>query len=225
MELTGCSVALVVFKDMCVLKVHFRNISIAGVIALLLRLILKASATWWLSHGNSIKRVIDIFEEIIDSLGATYEKSKDPKIKFVRDALLRHMILFNLLLADLLQTSNNFFKLSRSRTIQFSSLPSKVDRIKERLRKYIGNIETERLFFLNYADDYLHVTDQQSELSSLTWEKGLQNLTTEEWKQNFLQKIAPHSPKISCRNRCSIWKKATSFYVLLKYLMWITLTS
>ena len=124
--------------------------------------------------------MIGIFEEIIDSLGAIYEKSKDPEIKFVRDALLRHMILFNLLLADLLQTSNKFFKLSQNRTIQFSSLPSKVDRIKERLRKYIRNIETERLFFLNYADDYLHVTDQQSELSSLTWEKGLQNLTTEE---------------------------------------------
>ena len=124
--------------------------------------------------------MIGIFEEIIDSLGAIYEKSKDPEIKFVRDALLRHMILFNLLLADRLQTSNKFFKLSQNRTIQFSSLPSKVDRIKERLRKYIRNIETERLFFLNYAGDYLHVTDQQSELSSLTWEKGLQNLTTEE---------------------------------------------
>ena len=58
--------------------------------------------------------MINIFEEIIESLGAVYEKSKDPEIKFVRDALLRHMILFNLLLADLLQTSNNFFKLSRS---------------------------------------------------------------------------------------------------------------
>ena len=195
MELTQCPVALLVFKDMCVLKVHFRNISIAGAIALLLRLIQKASATWWLSHGNSIKRVIEIFEEIIDSLDAIYEKSKDPEIKFVRDALLRHMILFNLLLADLLQISNNFFKFSRCRTIQFSSLPSKVDRIKEHLRKYMGNIETDRSFFLNYADDYLHVADQQSELYSSTCKKGLQKLTTEEWKQNFLQKIACSFPK------------------------------
>ena len=132
-----------------------------------------------MSHGNSIKRVINIFEEIIDSLDAIHEKSKDPEIKFVRDALLPH-ILFNLLLADLLQISNSFFKFSRSRTIQFSSLPSKVDRLKERLRKYMGNIETDRSFFLNYADDYLHVADQQSELSSSTWEKGLQKLTTEE---------------------------------------------
>ena len=195
MELTRCPVALLVFKDMCVLKVHFRNISIAGAIALLLRFILKASGTWWLSHGNSIKRVIEIFEEIIDSLDAIYEKSKDPEIKFVRDALLRHMILFNLLLADLLQISNNFFKFSRCRTIQFSSLRSKVDRIKEHLRKYMGNIETDRSFFLNYADDYLHVADQQSELYSSTCKKGLQKLTTEEWKQNFLQKIAHPFPK------------------------------
>ena len=124
--------------------------------------------------------MIEIFEEIIDSLDAIYEKSKDPEIKFVRDALLRHMILFNLLLADLLQISNNFFKFSRCRTIQFSSLPSKVDRIKEHLRKYMGNIETDRSFFLNYADDYLHVADQQSELYSSTCKKGLQKLTTEE---------------------------------------------
>ena len=112
--------------------------------------------------------MIEIFEEIIDSLDAIHEKSKDPEIKFARDALLRHMILFNVLLADLLQISNSFFKFSRSRTIQFSSLLSKVDRLKERLRKYMGNIETGRSFFLNYADDYLHVADQQSELSSST---------------------------------------------------------
>ena len=124
--------------------------------------------------------MIEIFEEIIDSLDAIYEKSKDPEIKFVRDALLRHMILLNLLLADLLQIGNNFFKFSRCRTIQFSSLPSKVDRIKEHLRKYMGNIETDRSFFLNYTDDYLHVADQQSELYSSTCKKGLQKLTTEE---------------------------------------------
>ena len=90
------------------------------------------------------------------------------------------MILFNLFLADLLQISNNFLKFPQIRTIQFSSLPSKVDRMKERLRKYMENIETKRLFFLNYADDYLHVTDQRSELSRSTWEKGLQKLTKEE---------------------------------------------
>ena len=196
MELTRCPVALVVFKDMCISKDHFRNISIAGAIALLLRLILKASGNWWLSHGNSIKRMIEIFEEIIDSLDAIYEKSKDPEIKFVRDALLRHMILFNLLLADLLQISNNFFKFSQSRTIQFSSLPSKVDRIKERLRKYMGNIETDRSFFLNYADDYLHVADQQSELSSSTWEKDYKSSQRKNESKTFYKKLLTHSPKI-----------------------------
>ena len=73
--------------------------------------ILKASAT---------KRVIEIFEEIFDSLGSIYEKSKDLEINGVRDALLRHMILFNLFLVDLLQISKNFFKFLRSRTIQLS---------------------------------------------------------------------------------------------------------
>ena len=81
------------------------------------------------------------------------------------DALLRHdIILFNLLLADLLQISNNFYKFLQSRTIQFSSLPSKVDRMKEHFKKYVENIETERSFFLDYADNYLHAADQLSEL-------------------------------------------------------------
>ena len=133
-----------------------------------------------MGHGNSIKRAINIFEEIIDSLDTFYEKSKDPEIKGVRDTLLRHMILSNLFLANLLQISNNFFKFPLSWTIQFSSLPSKVVRMKERLRKYMENIETERSFFLDYADNYLHVADQRSELSRSTWEKGLQKLTTEE---------------------------------------------
>ena len=55
--------------------------------------ILKTNATQWLSHGNSTKRVIEIFEEIVGYLDAIYEKPKDTEIKGIRDALLRHMIL------------------------------------------------------------------------------------------------------------------------------------
>ena len=202
MELTRCPVALVVFKDMCVLKVHFWNISIAGAIALLLRLILKASGTWWLSHGNSIKRVIEIFEEIIDSLDAIYEKSKDPEIKFVRNALLCDMILFNLLLADLLQISNNFFKFSRSRTIQFSSLLSKVDRIKERLRKYMGNIDTDRSFFVNYEENYLHVA-----IGVIFFNLGKRITEAHNGRMKaklFTKNCSPIPQRFSCRNQCSL---------------------
>ena len=53
--------------------------------------ILKTRATRWLSHENSTKGVIEIFEEIVDSLDAIYEKLKDTE--GVRDALLHHMIL------------------------------------------------------------------------------------------------------------------------------------
>ena len=105
------------------------------------------------------------------------------------------MILFNLSYADLLQISNNFFKFLQSRTVQFSSLPRKVDTTKERFRKYVENIETERSFFLDYANNYLHVADQLSTLSFQTWEKGLQKLTTEEQKEIFFQKIARPFPK------------------------------
>ena len=139
--------------------------------------------------------MIEIFEEIVDSLDPIYKQSKDPEIKGVRDALLRHMILFNLSLVDLLQISNNFFNFFQSWTRLFSSLPSKVVRMKERLRKYLENIGTERSFFLDYAGSYLHVADQRSNLSRSTWEKGLQKLTTEEQKRNFLQKIARPFPE------------------------------
>ena len=203
MELTRCPVALVVFKDMCVLKVHFQNIAITGAIALLLRLILKASGNWWLTHGNSIKRMIEIFEEIIDSLDAIYEKSKDPEIKFVRDALLRHMILFNLLLADLLQISNNF-KFSWSRTIQFSSLPSKVDRIKERLRKYMGNIETQivfcqlcwRLFTCCWPAIGVILFDLGKRITKVHNGRMKAKL--------FSKNCSPIPQRFSCRNQCNL---------------------
>ena len=39
---------------------------------------LKASATRWLSHGNSTKRVIEIFEEIVDLLDVFM---KNPRIQ------------------------------------------------------------------------------------------------------------------------------------------------
>ena len=135
--------------------------------------------------------MIKIFEGIIDSLDAIYEKSKNPEIKDVSDALLRHgMILFNLFLADLLQINNNFCKFVRSRAMQFSSLPIKVERMKECLRKYMENIKTERSFFLDYADYYLHVAEQLLELSRSAQKRGLQKLKTEERKWSSLQKIA-----------------------------------
>ena len=89
-----------------------------------------------------------------------YEKSNDPEIKGVRDALL-HMILFNLFLANLLLISNSFCKFLQSRAMQFFSMPNKVEGMEDCLRKYMENIETGRSFFLNYADHYLHVAQQQ----------------------------------------------------------------
>ena len=111
------------------------------------------------------------FEEMVDLVDAIYEKLKDPS---VRDALLRHdMILFKLFLADLLQISNNFCKFLQSWAMQFSSLPSKVERMKECLRKNMENIKSEISFFLDYADNYLHVAEQLLNLSRSTREKGL----------------------------------------------------
>ena len=76
------------------------------------------------------------------------------------------------------------------RAMQFSSLPSIAERLKGCLRKFMENIKTERSFFLYYAGNYLHVADQQSKLSLSHLEKGLERLTTEERKWNFLPKNA-----------------------------------
>ena len=63
--------------------------------------------------------------------------------------------------------------------MQFSPLPSKVESMEERRRKYMENIEIQKSFFLFYADDYFLFADQRSELPRSTQEKGLQKLTTE----------------------------------------------
>ena len=101
---------------------------------------LEASVTRCLNHGNSTKRVISIFEEIVGSLDAINEKSKNPEIKAVKDGLLHHTILFYLFLADLMQIGNNLCKIPQSKAMQYSLLPSKVERMKECLRKYMENI-------------------------------------------------------------------------------------
>ena len=204
-ELTRCPVALVVFKDMCILKVQFRNISIAGAIAFLMRLILKASATWWLSNRNSIKRVIDIFQEIIDLLDAIYEKSKDPEIKFVRDALLRHLILFNLLLADLLQISNNFFKFSQSRTIQFSSLPSKVDRVNGTPQKIHGKYRNRQIVFSQLCRQLFTCCWSAIGVIQFDLRKRITKAHNIRMKAKLFTKNCSPIPQIfSCRNRCSL---------------------
>ena len=96
--------------------------------------------------------------------------------------------------------------------------------MKERRRKYMENIEIERSFFLYYADDQLHAADLRSELSCSTRGKGSQKLTTEKRKRNFLQKSLAYSSKIFLEKSMQPLRKAITFYVLLKYLMWITLT-
>ena len=53
-----------------------------------------------------------------------------------------------------------------------------------------GKYRHREILFSDYANDYLHVADQRSELSRLTRQKQLQKLSMEERKQNFLQKTA-----------------------------------
>ena len=77
------------------------------------------------------------------------------------------------------------------------------------------NIETERSFFLDYADDYLHVADQRSELSRSTWEKGLQWKDKSSQRKNesktFCKKLLAHSQKIFLQKSMQFLKKRQQF--------------
>ena len=121
-------------------------------------------------------------------------KRKDPEINGVRDALLRHMILFNLFLADLLQISNNFFKFLQSRTIQFSSLPGKVYRMKKHFKNTRKILKQRDPFFSTMQTIiYTLLTNYQSYLVRL--EK--KDYKSSQWKNESktLQKIAHPFPK------------------------------
>ena len=65
--------------------------------------------------------------------------------------------------------------------------------MKEHLRKYFENVETEVSFLLDYASNYLHVADQRSKLSRSTWEKGYkssqQKNKSERFSEDFLAEI------------------------------------
>ena len=62
------------------------------------------------------------------------------------------------------------------------------------------NKETERSFFLDYADNYLNVTDQRSELSRSTWEKGKKAHNGRMKAKPFTKNFSPIPRRFSCRN-------------------------
>ena len=103
---------------------------------------LKACVTRWLTHGKTTKRVSEIFVEIVDSLDNIFAKTCDPEITGIRETLLKpEMILFNLFMADILHICNNFCKYLQGRNVRFSSLPSKVKNLKEKIISYLQSPE------------------------------------------------------------------------------------
>ena len=62
---------------------------------------IKACVTRWLTHGQTTKRVSEIFVEIVESFDNIFAKTCNPEITGIRETLLKpEMILFNLFMAD-----------------------------------------------------------------------------------------------------------------------------
>ena len=157
--------------------------------------ILKASTTWWLSHRNSTKRVIEIFEEIVDSLDVFM---KNPRIQKSMMSGMHCCVIWFCSTCPL-QISNNFFKFLRSWTILFSSLPSKVDR-KERLRKYLENILSSWL-----CRQLFRCCWPAIEVISFELGKRITKAHNGKTKAKFFTKnCSPIPQRFSCRNRCSL---------------------
>lgn len=98
--------------------------------------VLKACTTRWLTHGEACWRIISRFEPLIDALDSIYAAKKCPDVKGVRDAiLLPDNICMLLLVAEVLLPVNYFSKFLQTRSLNYASVKSKLQRVLERLEK------------------------------------------------------------------------------------------
>ena len=151
--------------------------------------ILKACVTKWFTHGKTTKRVFEIFVEIVDFLDNILAKTRDPEITGIRETLLKpEMILFNLFMADILHIYHNFWKYLQGRNVRFSSLPSKVKNLQEKIISYLESPEQafEKSVYLEHSDNYLDISNDRRQYSTRTRNKeGSDEKTNEELKTDF----------------------------------------
>ena len=135
------------------------------------------------------KRVSEIFVEIVDSLDNIFAKTRDPEITGIRETLHQpEMILFNLFMADILHICNNFCKYLQGRNVRFSSLPSKVKNLKEKIISYLESPEQafEKSVYVEHSDNYLDISNDRRQYSTRTRNKAESNeKTNEELKTDF----------------------------------------
>ena len=150
---------------------------------------LKACVTRCLTHGKTTKIVSESFVEIIDSLDNIFAKTRDPEITGIRETLLKpEMILFNLFMADILHICNNFCKYLQGRNVKFSSLPSKVKNLKEKIISYLESPEQafEKSVYVEHSDNYPDISNDRRQYSTRTRNKADSNeKTNEELKTDF----------------------------------------
>ena len=164
---------------------------------------LKACVTRWLTHGKTIKRVSEIFVQIVDSLDNIFAKTRDPEIIGIRETLLKpEMILFNLFMADILHICDNFCKYLQGRNVRFSSLPSKVKNVLEKIISYLESPKQafEKSVYIEHSDNYLDISNDRRQYSTRTRNKAESDeKTNEELKTDFLDK---HSYTFRYRSPC-----------------------
>ena len=150
---------------------------------------LKACVIRWLTHGKTTKRVSEMFVEIVDSFDNIFAKTHDPEIAGIRETLLKpEMILFNLFMADILHICNNFCKYLQGRNVRFSSLPSKVKNLKEKIISYLESPEQafEKSVYIEHSDNYLDISNHQRQYSTRTRNKAESDeKTNKELKTDF----------------------------------------
>ena len=123
---------------------------------------LKACVTRWLTHRKTTKRVSEFFVEIVDSLDNIFAKTCDPEITGIRETLLKpEMIFLNLFMAGIFHICNSFCKYLQGRNVRFSSLPSKVKNLKEKVTSYLESPEQafEKSVYVEHSDNYLDISN------------------------------------------------------------------
>ena len=98
--------------------------------------ILRACTTRSLTHGETSARVVSRFKQVIATLDARTTEKRDEDSKSIRDQMLSPMsILMLLLLAEVLVPINNFCRFLQTRSLNYSLIISKFQRVVAKLDK------------------------------------------------------------------------------------------
>lgn len=153
---------------------------------------LKVSVTRWLSHGLACERVINRYQQLVETLDSLFVDKREPELKGLREQLLNEKVLLCILfLSDFLKIINKLSLWLQSSSILFCSVKDKVSNICKEIDDLTADLVNKGENFkkakelLTFATECTTKSMKRRSNKKLSIDDTIQNFT-ENFVKNFM---------------------------------------